>query len=301
MKGLIYSLSLYLLFIILIELYLLTLNFDIEVVKQQIYFEDQKEIVKILDQISNILKNKLEINISSYRNESIIIFRIEDKGFPLGDYGPYQKNFTPFLEFLEKIGEIKNCTLQTNLSMINESGKIILTNFGINYSHNNSNLQYDQIKIKIDPNSQINRIKIKLKCTRPSSAQTVSYVDWQTTGNNIAFNITFLDANQNHENYGLIDTSSPNNFSAAYHDSQGNMIYKVKLDYNPDNYEIIFWSETNSTYNPPYTKINVSCGLEFEANINSYPHSEIYAFFPMQIKTNCKNVNYSGDLVVFKK
>ncbi|MCX8163038.1 MAG: hypothetical protein N3D10_00595 [Candidatus Micrarchaeota archaeon] len=301
MKGIVYTVAIYFLVLIIFQIYLLSFSAKEQINQQDIYLNEQKEILQNLDEISRILKNRLELDTYSYRNNTTILFRIESKGFPLLDYGSYQKNLTEFLEFLNYYSKIRECKINSNLSAINQSGQLLQTNFGINYTQNNSNQSYDLIKIGLNPAAEINKIELKINCSRPAQAAAVSYINWQTTGTTLASNITFVDGVENYNNFVYISQNLANNFSATYYDSNGYMIYKIKLDYEPESNEIKFWSETNSSYTPPYTKINVSCLIEFTALLNSSAHKEIYAYLPADFEIECNNLRYANKLVLFKK
>ncbi|MFN3910136.1 MAG: hypothetical protein ACK4J0_02810, partial [Candidatus Anstonellaceae archaeon] len=266
------------------------------------YYLSKGEISKALgfeDYVDKALTDKIKIY--SYRNQSSLILIVEDKGFPLEQISNSQINLSGFYQFLNYYNEITNCNTTLNSTEINQSGLKLITNFDINYSQNNSNPNYDQIKIILAPNINLQKIKMDINCSAPSNASTINYVDWQTTGTEIFSNITFFDETNEHNNGVYFSLNNQNNFSATYLDSSSYKIYSVHLDYIPSASQIIFWSDPNSTYITPYTKQNISCKFKFEAELNSTAYGEVKSYLPALLNLSCKNINYVGYPTIFRK
>lgn len=301
MKGVVYTLVIYILIILIFEIFIFSLNIGEKILEQKSQVDYKKEFIQNLDEIGQLLKKELKINLTSYRNGTDIILKVEDEGFPLEQIQNFQFNLSNLEQFLNDSQKIKKCKIGLNTILINQSGLKLITNFDLNYSQNNSNPSYDELKIKFGPAIDVKKIKMQINCSRPLNVSSINYVDWQTTGTEVFSNITFFDEIEQHNNGVYFSLNTQNNFSATYLDSSSYKIYAVHLDYNPTEDEIRFWSDPNSTYITPYNKENVTCKFKFQVELNSSTYNEISAQIPAIVNLSCKNIDYSGYLILFRK
>jgi hypothetical protein len=302
MKALVYTSSLYLFVLLILSLAIFTLTLNQWEIKKSIELENEKKVSLTIEEIKILSLKVLGLDVKSFRNQTDFIFKIKDNGFPLNQALDGQVKLADLKNFLEgEYKKLRSCEIFYNVSNINQTGNLINTNYDLTYLHNNSAPNSDYIILDFQPTIQLKELKIKLNCTRPVNASNIVFQDLQNNPSGVKTTINFYDGTTTYSNSANISLNSDNRFLAKYLDNNNNFVEQIYVDYNSTQTKLLVWSETNSTYSPPYSKQNVSCAFEFESILNSTQYQEVKASMPIYLNISCSNINYFGDLVLLRK
>jgi len=302
MKALVYTSSLYLFILLILSLAIFSLTFNQWEIKKDIELENEKKVSLVIEEIKTLSLKVLGLEIKSSRNQTDFVFKIKDKGFPLIQALNGQVKLDNLKDFIEgEYKRIRACEIFYNLSYVNQTGNLIDTNYDLTYLHNNSNTESDYIIVDFQPTIQLKELRIVLNCTRPVNASNIIFQDLQNEPLGIKTTINFSDGTSAYSNSANISLNSDNRFLAKYIDNNNNFIAQIYVDYNSSQTKLLVWSETNSTYSPPYFKQNVSCLFDFEFILNSLQYQEVEASIPIYLNLSCYNTKYFGSLVLLRK
>ena len=302
-KGMVYSLSVFLLVAVLLSL----MAFWVEQTDKRRQTIDAPASEDVLaarrGELGSLSMQALGINATLMRNSTHVQFNIDDAGFPLSPSAPGLVDLGPLQNWL-----VSNWTAAThanltyNYSGMNSSGRLVQTAVtGLIYSHNNSNAAYDQAALFSPAGIGTPTVLgVAITCRRPGGTLSVAYTDWAAAGTTLDGTVRFYDSGGLHTSNDVFDPANSNNFAASYYDAGGNWMQTVHVDWvAPDTLRIR--GENNATYSPALTKANVSCAWTASI-VDSYPGTlEEKMFMPVSVNLTYYNAGYVGQLVLARK
>ena len=302
-KGIVYSLSIFLLVAVLLSL----MAFWVEQTdkrRQTIDAPAAEDVLAVrLDELGRLSAQALGINATLMRNSTHVRFSVSDAGFPLSPSARGLVDLGPLRDWL-----VNNWTAATHANLtydysgMNASGRLVQTTVSaLSYSHDNSNAAYDQATLVSAPGIGTPKVLgVAITCKRPGGANSVAYTDWTSTGTILNGTVSFYDSGGLHTSNALFDPAGSDSFSARYYDAGGNWMQSVHVDWvGPDTLRLR--GENNATYSPGLGKSNVSCAWTASL-LDSYPGTlQETMYMPISVSLRYYNASYGGWLVLARK
>ncbi len=302
-KGMVYSLSIFLLVAVLLAL----MAFWVEQTDKRRNSIDAPAYEDVLagrlEELSRLSTQALGINATLWRNSTHVRLNVSDAGFPLSaaasgmvDLGPLQSWLT------SNWTAATHANLTYNYSSMNSSGQLVQTSMTrLVYSHDNSNAAYDQASLVAPVGSAVPRvIGVNITCRRPGGAASVAFGDLGANGTTVNATIFFYDSGGLHVSNAMFDTANSSSFSARYYDGTSRWMQTIHVDWvGPDALRVR--GENNATYVPALGKNNVSCSWNASILETYSGAAEEKMYMPISVNLTYYNATYGGQLVMARK
>jgi hypothetical protein len=306
-RGFVYTVIIFVLGITIVSLMTLGAESRQHLIKAHFPQTDEQILAFRLEEVSQLTKHTLGLDIKNSRNATHSNLTISDNAFPMNNYSLYgYAHLSSLNSKLEGAWEDStNSQITYNYSNLNDSGWLIGMSDGMSYYHDNSNTAYDQTILNIPNSTNITNLNISIYCKPPINTEIRPFDDWTASGSTGSATIIYDDGlSSPHSNSINFDFNSNQSFNATYYDGTGgNWTQTIHIDFkrlDPEN-KVLIYSSTNSSYNPPITKINVSCNFNLTIQTNLSMNEEYRLFFPVTTTLEYGEANYTNNYLYYIK
>jgi hypothetical protein len=302
MHGMVYSISIFLMLSAIFALSIFWLDASSRRISSIETSNDMQILNSKLLALRLVSMQQLGINASLGRNSTSIWLNVSDDGFPFASSLAGRVNIAGLKQSLESDwASISNASLAYNVSALNSTGRILLTNSsGLYYEQDNSNSAYDQASLGF-ASGVPSILSLNISCRTPSGAASIIYASSSPAGNGALRAIyfaTFGDFNNSTSSIVEFSPLDDQNFSAKYYDSSTppQWMHTLHADWRAAESKFVVWDEFNESY-PGLSKNSARCWWNILA-VKNFTNEEDELDLLINISASYGWASYSGWLVL---
>ncbi len=303
-KGLVYTISIFLIVAVFLELSLFWVG---QMDKRLLYTQPQPDgevLIYKLDELASLSMQAMGLEAQLVRTSSGITFNASDAGFPFVPAGSGRVQVSKLKTWAESVSGWQNATnssLKMDVSLPSSTGLLLVSSGSkLNYTHDNTESTRDNASLSLPMAYAPSSVRVDMFCKRPGAGGAPAYTAWVGGVGSMTGTINFRDSGgASYSSSVAFDPGTSNSFRARYTGGSG-FVEDIHIDWL-SNDTLQIW-DTASGGSPASDKTGVSCAWNISAT-TAYPGGAgaETLYVPIHVILNSTNANYSGNLTLARK